>query len=56
MIILKMLRLILWPLVQMEQVNGTLDFDNIQQPLLQPRHHFGQLTIFLVLEDYEMMY
>ena len=40
------------PLAQVEQQNGKLILDNPQQLL----RHFILLTIFLVLEEYEMIY
>ena len=39
------------PLTQMERENGVLNLDNLKQT----QHHFILVTIFLVVEDQEIM-
>ena len=51
-LLLKILELKFMQLAQVEQANGLLILHNPQQP----QHLFILVTIFLVLEDYEMIY
>ena len=50
-LLLNRLMLNFMQLAQVDKQNGTLGFNNLQKVC----NHFGQLTIFLVLEDHQMM-